>query len=60
MNRLSCLVGRHTWQTSVEKGNSITSCSVCGTLRRKGGRGSGGGPDHLAAKTKGEAYKTGF
>ena len=33
MKRLSCWVGRHTWQTTVEEGYTMTSCSACGTMR---------------------------
>ena len=30
MKRLSCWLGRHTWTSHVEKGESFMVCSACG------------------------------
>jgi hypothetical protein len=50
MKKLSCWFGRHTWQTTVEKGYTLTACSACGTLRR---RGPGGPTGPLGGSTGG-------
>jgi hypothetical protein len=43
MKRLSCWFGRHTWQTTVEQGYTMTACSACGTMRHRRGGGPGSG-----------------
>ena len=55
MKRLSCWVGRHTWQTTVEEGYTMTSCSACGTMRHTRGGGPGGGPSLRSEQGRAEA-----
>jgi hypothetical protein len=45
--KLACWVGRHTWTTRVEQGESITVCAACGKTPR-GGKGDieGRAQDH--------------
>jgi hypothetical protein len=38
MKRLACLVGRHSWTTVVEQGESYRTCAACGRTPRSGGK----------------------
>ncbi len=55
MKKFSCWFGRHTWQTTVEKGYTMTSCSACGTMRHTRGGGPGGGPYLRSEQGRAEA-----
>jgi len=55
MKKLSCWVGHHTWQTTVEEGYTITTCSACGALRHRRGGGPGGGLSLRSEQAKAEA-----
>ena len=59
MKKLSCLVGRHNWRTTVEHGETFTTCRVCGAEPGRGrGSSSDRADDLLSAKTTGESNKS--
>jgi len=58
MKRLSCLLGHHEWTTTVERGESLTTCTACGAARSGGGAGNAARDDLLSAKHTGESNKS--
>ena len=59
MKKLSCLVGRHSWTTTVEHGETVTACNVCGAEPKRGGASTAAyADDLLSAKTTGESNKS--
>jgi len=59
MKTFSCLVGRHSWTTTVENGETFTTCKVCGAEPKRGGASTAAHADDLlSAKTTGESNKS--
>jgi hypothetical protein len=53
VKRFSCRLGRHTWTTHVEQGESYTVCSGCGkTPSRPKGNIEGPPHDYFGWRTK--------
>jgi hypothetical protein len=53
VKRVSCWLGRHTWATTVEKGESHMACTACGkTPRGKRGNIEGAPHDYFGWRTK--------
>jgi|tagenome__1003787_1003787.scaffolds.fasta_scaffold20760563_2 hypothetical protein len=57
MKKLSCYLGHHRWTSTVEHGETLTSCSVCGAEHR-GGSSSAARDDLLSAKATGESQSS--